>query len=281
MRRTWSTWPQRPERARSSQSGGPSAADNGPLARWQGFANLKPVGPCPWFDPSLARLFVRSPVRPLQTSPFRLLRRLMRPHSMFKKLFLFLILLALLAAGYVWLALKWSYSSGERAGYVQKFSHKGWLCKTWEGEIALVSMPGAVAEKFYFTVHDDAVAEKIKRGMAKRMVLHYEEKVGLPTSCFGDTLYFVKNAVVADDASAPASPAAATPTAVPAAAIPAAPAPAPALAAPAAPAPAPVPALPAAPAAIAPPAAAPAVVVVPPVAAPATAPAAPAPAASR
>ncbi len=147
---------------------------------------------------------------------------------MLKKLFLFLILLALLAAAYVWLALKWSYSNGERAGYVQKFSNKGWLCKTWEGEIALVSMPGAVAEKFYFTVHDDAVAEKISRAMGKRVALHYEEKVGLPNSCFGETRYFVKHVTLADDPmappTAPITPAApAVPAAAPAALPPASP----------------------------------------------------------
>ena len=64
-----------------------------------------------------------------------------------------------LAALYLVIVLKWSYSSGERAGWVQKLSHKGWLCKTWEGELALVSMPGAPVEKFLFTVHDDAVAD--------------------------------------------------------------------------------------------------------------------------
>jgi hypothetical protein len=151
---------------------------------------------------------------------------------MFKKFLLFLILLALLAAGYLWLALKWSYSSGERAGYVQKFSNKGWVCKTWEGEIALVSMPGAVAEKFYFTVHDEAVAQKITRAMGKRVALHYEEKVGLPGTCFGETRYFVKNVTLNDDPMTPAAPAAPaapavlpTPAAAPAAATPVAPAP--------------------------------------------------------
>ncbi len=156
---------------------------------------------------------------------------------MLKKLFLFLILLALLAAGFFWLALKWSYSNGERAGYVQKFSNKGWLCKTWEGEIALVSMPGAVAEKFYFTVHDDAVAEKISRAIGKRVALHYEEKVGLPTTCFGETRYFVKNVTFPDEPAA-----AAAPVAAPAPAIAAPPVAAPATPAAAVPAPAPAPA---------------------------------------
>src|SRR5215470_17294133 len=76
-----------------------------------------------------------------------------------------IVALALLVAGYFWAVLKWSYSSGERAGWVQKFSRKGWVCKTWEGELAMVSMPGATPEKFYFTVRDDAVAERINRVM--------------------------------------------------------------------------------------------------------------------
>ncbi len=116
-----------------------------------------------------------------------------------KKFLLFLLFLVLLAAAYFWVVLKWSYSSGERAGYVQKISHKGWLCKTWEGELALVSLPGAMTEKFFFTVHDDKVAESIQQAVGKRVALHYEEKVGLPTSCFGDTRYFVRRVTVTSD----------------------------------------------------------------------------------
>jgi hypothetical protein len=101
------------------------------------------------------------------------------------------VAVALAVAGYFWLVLSWSYSTGERAGWVQKLSRKGWVCKTWEGELTLISMPGAVPEKFQFTVRDDAVAEQINKVMGKRVALHYEEKVGLPTSCFGETRYFV------------------------------------------------------------------------------------------
>ncbi len=97
----------------------------------------------------------------------------------------------LLIVGYFWLVLTWSYSTGERAGWVQKFSKKGWVCKTWEGELAMVSMPGTISEKFYFTVWDEQVAESINRSMGKRIVLHYQQKAGLPTSCFGDTRYYV------------------------------------------------------------------------------------------
>lgn len=98
--------------------------------------------------------------------------------------------LALLAL-YTLLALNWSYSAGERAGYVQKFSHKGWVCKTWEGELAMVTMPGTLTEKFYFTVRDDAVAAKINQSLGKKVSLAYEEHLGIPTSCFGETAYFV------------------------------------------------------------------------------------------
>jgi hypothetical protein len=102
-----------------------------------------------------------------------------------------LVVAAFGLGGYTWLMLHWSYSSGERAGYVQKLSKKGWVCKTWEGEMALVSMPGTVSEKFTFSVNDDAVAEQINQNVGRRVTLHYEQHVGLPTSCFGDTQYFV------------------------------------------------------------------------------------------
>lgn len=113
------------------------------------------------------------------------------------KLVLGLIVLpALLVSLYTWASLNWVYSSGERAGYVQKFSLKGYLCKTWEGEIVLVSMPGTQAEKFFFTVQDEAVAKKINNSMGARVKIHYHEHKGIPSSCFGDTAYFVDELVV-------------------------------------------------------------------------------------
>jgi hypothetical protein len=110
---------------------------------------------------------------------------------MTKRLIAALLALLVLGVGWIWIALSWSYSSGERAGWVQKLSHKGWICKTWEGELALVSLPGSTVEKFYFTVRDDAVAQQIMKAMGRRVSMHYEEKVGLPTSCFGETRHFV------------------------------------------------------------------------------------------
>lgn len=98
----------------------------------------------------------------------------------------------ILFAAYIWLAFQYSYSDGERAGFVQKFSRKGWLCKTWEGELALVAMPGSMPEKFFFTVRDDALAAKINSQMGQRVAVTYDQHKGLPGNCFGDTEYFVR-----------------------------------------------------------------------------------------
>lgn len=105
----------------------------------------------------------------------------------------FILIVAVVGAfaGYIWVALHWSYSSGERAGYVQKFSHKGWLCKTWEGELAMTTIPGSVPEKFLFSVREEAMAQRINTSMGKRVSLTYEQHKGLPGSCFGETEYFV------------------------------------------------------------------------------------------
>ncbi len=103
----------------------------------------------------------------------------------------FLLGVLVLLALYTWLSLSWSYAEGERAGYVQKLSEKGWVCKTWEGELAMINVPGTLTEKFAFTVPDEAVVQKINASLGKRVVLVYEQHVGIPTSCFGDTGYFV------------------------------------------------------------------------------------------
>ena len=92
---------------------------------------------------------------------------------------------------YTWAALSWTYSNGERAGYVQKFSEKSWICKTWEGELAIVSIPGTMAEKFYFTVRNDSIARLVNLTMGKRVALVYHQHMGVPTTCFGETQYFV------------------------------------------------------------------------------------------
>src|SRR5687768_16296354 len=104
-------------------------------------------------------------------------------------------LLGLLAVGglalYTWAVFQYDFSEGQRAGYVQKFSKKGWVCKTWEGELAMANLPGVVPEIFAFTVRDDEVAARINANMGQRVALTYEQHRGLPTTCFGETQYFV------------------------------------------------------------------------------------------
>lgn len=94
---------------------------------------------------------------------------------------------------YTLFALKFSYSTGERVGFVQKLSKRGWVCKTNEGELAMVNMAGQQAQMFLFTVPDDAVVKQIEALAGHRVELEYEEHRGIPSSCFGDTAYFVVN----------------------------------------------------------------------------------------
>jgi hypothetical protein len=117
-----------------------------------------------------------------------------RPRRRVKPL-LFLILFLLLVVGgfaaYVWSTLHISYSEGERAGFIQKFSRKGWVCKTWEGELAMVNLPGTMPELFKFSVRDPAVAARLNQTIGQRVRLHYEQHKGVPSDCFGETEYFV------------------------------------------------------------------------------------------
>ena len=127
-----------------------------------------------------------------------------------------LVGIVIVVVGYFWVVLNWNYSTGERAGWIQKFSKKGWFCKTWEGEMAMVSMPGAIPEKFYFTVWDDAVADELNKVMGERVSLHYQEKVGLPTSCFGETRHYVTRVTAVEEI--PVAPGIVVPTPPPPAA---------------------------------------------------------------
>lgn len=104
---------------------------------------------------------------------------------------LVLLLPAALLALWTVIAMTFTYSAGERVGYVQKFSEKGWICKTWEGELAMSNIPGQMPEKFYFTVRDDSVAKVVQAAEGGRVALHYEEHRGIPFRCLGETNYFV------------------------------------------------------------------------------------------
>lgn len=87
-------------------------------------------------------------------------------------------------------ALHYTYSTGYRAGYLQKFSKRGWLCKTWEGELQITAIPGATPEIFLFSTRSDSIAALLSQLSGKRVAVEYEQHKGVPTSCFGDTEYF-------------------------------------------------------------------------------------------
>lgn len=102
-----------------------------------------------------------------------------------------LTVLLFLGAAYLLVAFNWSYSDGSRAGYIQKLSQKGWVCKTWEGELAMTTVPGVAPVLWSFSVWDKPVADDLTKIMGKRVILHYKEYRYLPTTCFGETDYYV------------------------------------------------------------------------------------------
>ena len=128
---------------------------------------------------------------PVQEAPRRGLKRK-------TKLVLLGVLLAPIALFvlYTWAALTWDFSDGERAGILQKFSEKGWICKTYEGELAMTSVPGVMPVLWAFSVRDDEVAQQLRDAIGKHIAVHYTEHKGIPTTCFGETSYFVDSVTV-------------------------------------------------------------------------------------
>ena len=114
-------------------------------------------------------------------------------------LIMFMIGIILVAVAYTIFVLTWSFSDGDRVGYLQKFSRKGWLCKTYEGELAMTTVPGLAPVLWNFTVRDDAVAAQLNTVLGRRVVLHYKEHRGIPTDCFGETGYFVDRVDIMPD----------------------------------------------------------------------------------
>jgi hypothetical protein len=106
-------------------------------------------------------------------------------------LLLLLLVPVIIIALWIWVTLGYTYAMGERAGYIQKISKKGWLCKTWEGELAMANLPGTMPQIFTFTVRSDSIAHVLEQNAGKQVSLTYEQHRGIPTSCFGETEYFV------------------------------------------------------------------------------------------
>lgn len=106
---------------------------------------------------------------------------------------------AVVAVGlFTWAALNVSYSKGERVGYIQRLSRKGWVCKTWEGELAVATVPGVAPDKFYFSVRTEPIASQVNGTLGKRVRVIYAQHKFIPTSCFGDTEFFVAEAQPVD-----------------------------------------------------------------------------------
>lgn len=102
---------------------------------------------------------------------------------------------------WTWFSLSWSYSDGERAGTLQKFSRKGWICKTYEGELALYVVGGVAPEIWHFSVRDKALVTAMNEATGKRVRLHYSEHRFIPISCFAETSYFVDGVEPIDDST--------------------------------------------------------------------------------
>jgi hypothetical protein len=106
------------------------------------------------------------------------------------------LVLLLVLTLYLGVVFRWSYSEGDRAGILQKFSRKGWVCKTYEGELAMSIVPGVTPTIWEFSVRDERVAPRLSGALGRRVVLHYSEHRGIPTTCFGSTQYFVDSVAI-------------------------------------------------------------------------------------
>ena len=102
---------------------------------------------------------------------------------------------------WTWLTLSWAYSEGTRAGILQKFSHRGWLCKTQEGDLVLAQFPvaGVTPQIWQFSVRNEAVSAQLERAVGARVQIHYTEHPGVPSTCFADTRYFVDRVTVMEE----------------------------------------------------------------------------------
>jgi hypothetical protein len=124
-----------------------------------------------------------------------------------RSLLVLLAAAALAIAAWTWFSLTWSYSDGDRGGVLQKFSRKGWVCKTYEGELAMYIVAGVAPQIWQFSVRDPKVAEQLGSFVGERVQLHYTEHVGVPTNCFGETGYFVDRVLPAPVPGAATMPA--------------------------------------------------------------------------
>jgi len=119
-----------------------------------------------------------------------------------KILYWILFVLVIVIAGFIYFKYAFDYSKGYRAGLLQKFSERGVVFKTYEGEMILSSVQSntnvAIAsEKFLFSVAGEDVAKQMEQIQGKQVVVHYREKKGtLPWR--GDSRYIVDSVKVSE-----------------------------------------------------------------------------------
>ena len=113
-----------------------------------------------------------------------------------KKIFTIVFVILIAVSGiWFWWKFYYTYSDGNRTGLLQKFSHKGNIFKTYEGELVMSSIVATgnqpiASEKFFFSVADATLGEKMKEYEGKRVILVYQQKNGtLPWR--GDSEYIV------------------------------------------------------------------------------------------
>jgi hypothetical protein len=116
-----------------------------------------------------------------------------RRHWRIITLLLVIIIPLAVFSGWAWLTLNYAYSKGDRSGYIQKISDKGWICKTWEGELAQANLPGTLPSIFQFSVRSDSIAHLLTSNLGQQVSITYEEHRGVPTKCFGETNYYITN----------------------------------------------------------------------------------------
>jgi len=96
----------------------------------------------------------------------------------------FVIVLMLIASIFIYWKYYYTYSNGYRAGLLQKFSYKGNLIKTYEGEMILSSVSGTsnvviASEKFYFSVKNSKLAQILDTMQGQMVIVHYKQKNGV------------------------------------------------------------------------------------------------------
>lgn len=134
-------------------------------------------------------------------------------------LMILLLLIVICSGLWTWLTLSWAYAEGERAGVLQKFVRRGWICKTQEGEIALYYgggqyMGASISPQLWdFSVRDKAVAADLAKAVGHRVQLHYTEHPGIPTACFAETRFLVDRVTITDNEPGPGSGTAVNPAA--------------------------------------------------------------------